>query len=435
MRIISIVALILLFFVFLEKKYPINKWNEYITSSNLKSLSFHIENFYWKNKRIPDGLLELRTYLKLKNINIPPYDSLGNRLIYLRLTEKYYILKSIFKDERIDSLFYSDDLAVYKLPEPISLKFNYDDNHAPYYPHLNLIAGSSSNGKYTANLMIDTQRNKRKILVRKNNNQKFLMVSYHDKVDEFLWIPNTLKLVYTVSADEFNSSKMFLWNLYTGEFKEISSSNSIDTLSSSKPKLHIFQSLYKIDPKKKKLFFFKKWSVNNKIDPVEFFSKNNLFEVQFKNNYQDFDIVDGDLPLSFGYGYQPINSGVELLNSTPNPLVLDWIELPSIGEASEIIEKWQKFSIKYNNSPFYPYSLWSLGGIYGEAFILYQLKEHPDANLLRKYGMEISRALTNLQTAPDYLKAFARFNYSALSSSKPLTYNVSKLSKSELNEK
>lgn len=424
MKLLSFFSVITLVLVTLDYEYPFSFISSQITSYSLNSNGKVIELFYSDKGYLPSEISEIRTFARINKRSFNPYDSFGNKLLYTRLSDEYFVLKSLSKDQIENSLINDDDISYTSLPTYEVLEYSYKKERRPYFEHLNLIKSYSKNKRYYASLFIDNRAISKKILVKKNNDENFVMLSYHDNVDEFIWLEDSYKIVYSTAKTNERAGGVFLWDLFLGTTTSLTNSTGFSPVEKKEEKAFLYQSLYGYDSKENTLYYFKVSSNEPALDPKSFYSAKNLYEIKFSKNHRTFKITRSEADKKFEFDYQPLNSGISMSIKNKDKLAENWNSLPKNGPITAIIQNWQKFSIENSESPLYSYCLWALGSIYGEAYFLYQHIKPSEANTLKKYGMNVSSALANLQTSPAYLRGFASFNYNKLSSSKPLNYKL-----------
>lgn len=391
-----------------------------------------IEKFQKEFQRLPWSLAEIRLYAKSYEAPYTPYDNFGLRLQYLPLKENSYLLKS-FSSDATENLYGSapdEQILVGLSSAQQGLQALFPNKSQPMIYQGGFLAGlrAPSTG-LIARLEVNSLLRTRYLLVQDPKESRFSMISFHDAVEEFLWLPSGHEIVYTAQGSERYEDGIFYWNLQDGSIHNIFSELKRDMWPNAGPDDSFFLSLSHISAQPPLLYILAQPAGRSGLDPKDFYRFSNLYAVgltaeQLQNPV--FQRISSNVDYSaFDYAV----SHISLIDEGHKGDLVqeEWLALMLSGDAEQLIDQWQTFSSKHSQSPLLPYSLWWLVSIYNDTFRQFQENQHEEAHVIRNFGIEIAEALAALPTAPYHLRAMAEFLKKNLLLSRVADYNVCSL--------
>lgn len=422
---LSFISVILLALALTGPHELIPKLSKRRDDHTIARVAAQTKQFITQYNRTPYSAAELRGFIRSRGQrSLALYDSMGHPLNYQRFSQFNYLLRSLGKNETEDNLSVRDDSIFAKLPSPAPVSVRYSSGNRasssamPFYPHLNLLG--SPKGALIGWIAVDRERQQKKLVIRSRENSKLVMIAPHRRVDEFLWLKGSDLIVYT-SSDRSDAG-LHLWNTRTGAISSLTPKAFVSQDSGADDFRRQFIALKSFDPNTRILRYYRLATSSDAIDPARFFSVSHEQLITFSADFRRHEAIVQLAARSAGYLpkprlAQPLNRGIELSGGNIRPEALAWQQVKTVGTVSDVLESWQRYSIGHTASPLYPYSLWGLSTIYGQAYQLYAANENPGAEQLQRFGMQIALALSNMQIAPAYLRAFATFNFNRLSQS------------------
>lgn len=392
-----------------------------------------------EHSQLPRDLNALRSYAVAEQQDFGTYDAWGQRLEYIRLDDQRFLLRSFGSDgvqNRLDTA-----------PDPGHLDWGQHTNMGPtyeypslaipeLYPAVLLEGNESPTRNWLARLYADRANGKRHLLVRHRVQADLFMVASHDGVEEFLWLPDGHRLVFTASGSTRYRDGVYVWNLVDNTLVNLFDSSgtpipispaaggtklwlSLAGLTAAGPTVHVYAMLRHDGP----------------LDPRLFFDRSRLHSIIIPGRKGETmaNLLDFSAPGAPDQTHIPpharladLQAGVGNLNNAL-PIQQRWLRLKVRGDLEGTLLAWHDFSTQEPNSILYPYSLWMLSILYGEGYKLL-IETHPrDADVLRAYGTEIARALINHRLAPSYLQSLALFTYETLMEAQSPPYGIAQL--------
>jgi hypothetical protein len=347
------------------------------------------------------------------------------------LNDRYYILKSFGSDQSDNHVGGPEDISASHLPtvaesapEVTEVK---DLAQIGMFPSVTILGAKPEKGLLRARIIVNKITAKRYLLVQNPKQPNFEMVAPMSKVEEFLWLPSGYEIAFTVAGDDIYKDGVYLWNLMTNEVQPI----GFDGDANKSPFTTVgdesyFLSLSGISATRARIYVFAKKVRKVTLDPREFYHKENLYEIEINNTpYAKRKLKKVTQPWTWNGLTQKLSHAERIRQPfTGNPAQLRWLQLPLVGGIDTIITEWQDLVVHLTESALFPYGLWWLGSLYGEAAQDLQESNAKDAQSLRAYGIEMSKALAELAYAPRYLQGFATHLNTMLSEDRPMPYTV-----------
>jgi hypothetical protein len=380
----------------------------------------------------PPDFNALRTFAHSEKLKFDAYDGYGERFDYLRLDDSHYLLRSFGEDQMQNTVTSAPDLGVVHWgPRPgRSVTYKYAEPGAvDLYPAALLAGVDSPDHQWLARLFIDPANQTRRLLVRHRQRAGLFMVANHDAVEEFLWMPDGKRIVFTASAGVKHRDGVFLWNLADDvQVNLLDQATKALPMSPAHGGSNLWLALAGVT-RSGIVYVYQHLRHDGALDPAEFFSAKQLlaFETSDKPGVPPKLIpVPSDAaaaaPLTRQLDPSAHVEGVGGLKSQEA-----WQRLPLSGDLESVLVAWHQFSERMATSPLYPYSLWMLSTLYAEASATLAKKAPHDADVLRTFGTEIATALLNYPLAPSYLRGLALFAHENLMEGLPLPYRLSRL--------
>ena len=379
-----------------------------LTSNDIKKLYEWVEVFQKEQKKFPQSLRELKSFVENKNQTLKIYDRYGYKFDMEYLDSKHFIVKSwassSFKNKNAryaKNLFYSSTDWDSLFPEVIH---NYPKPPSLYQP-AQLISSTSYDKKYTARLFVNSSTNKKTLVVVRNSNKKDPIFIHSDnQPEEFIWFPGSRLLVF--SSDPLYSQKgpLHIYDVDHDELKtiKIDLKTSIDNKTTStftpyvaalggavEDKLYVYLIPYKLQP----------------LVPSAIFDQNNLYEIQvtfphgkFLAEAKKVNQKDKD-----GYSLKRVYSSPKV--GRGDKLQRMWFDLKIYPDIEKTINIWQEFAILAleKNSPMLPYALVTLIDLYYRAKKEYIKTRKPGSIKLHGFALDYSKLVAQTPTYPTWL--------------------------------
>ena len=388
--------------------------------------------------RVPATLADLRAFGLVGRHPFAAYDAYGQRLDYLRLDDHHFILRSFGDAQRQSSLKSRSDPGFTRggVYQEKGLLFQYDEIPTPHlFPAAVLAGAEAPNGPRLARLFVDGSTGTRRLVIRLGRAVASpVMVATHDAVEEFLWLPDGRRLVYTATGSLRHRDGVYLWDLESD-----SQTNLLDVALASEPLspvrggANFWLSLAGVSTKGPLVYFWQHPRHDGALDPADFFASHRLVVMSVPTRGAGAPTV---LPWPPPASASPAGGpGLDLspVKGPPRPrpnfslasrlapysgrgskMQQQWLALPMSGDVETVLQAWQQFCDRASGSPLFPYGLWILTGLYGSSAAALGTAPTKESEILSAYGAEIARALLNQAAAPSYLKALAMHAYQTL---------------------
>ena len=384
------------------------------------------DNFH----HLPGTLADIRLFAKSIEEDFSAYDSFGTRLQYIALNEQAYLVKSFGPDASENRIGTNDDEVVLAGVErsPQAVIARTFDHSLPIFFQSSFLEGSKANGtNLIARLEVNASRGTRYLLIQDPDQPRVSFLSFHDAIEEFLWLPSGYEIIFTAEGSDRYEDGIFYWNLKDGETHNLLGSIKQQfwpKLSSDKP---FYFSLSHISSTPPMLYVVAQPKDTKTLSPRSFYRFVNLFAISIDKDLFVNPIIQkipAD-PQDSSFDYPISHLSLIKTQDAMRPAQHGWQKLTLDGDAETVIDQWQSFCSLNPQSPMFPYGLWWLASIYNDTYRL--MKDHsPDeALVIRNYGIEIAEALAAFSTAPSYLRAMALHLKKSLLLSDVADYSVS----------
>ena len=423
---------------------PLNPVSD--TRKNLQELSKFLQDYKTNFKEYPANLSILRQFAYSKGELIPLFDAYGERIEYLRLTDSAYLLRSFGADGSQNTIQSPKDIGLIRwglLPQGGA----YYDSKPELIPHFyraaSLMGLDSPETSWHARVFTNKSEQRRHLVVKHKSATDLIMIAPHDRIEEFYWVSDHL-IVFTASESFKFRDGIYLWDLKDDSIvdmlRSVKMTHSIDKIELSvldnKGVRGYWISLAGVNLKSKQIYAYIAVKNGYSLDPDAFFSPENFYEYTIEENPKKISGVHVSLDEFVGlkgqkrFQHNPLSEKLSL--GTPFTLKKQatssiqeaWLKLPKTGRLETTLLSWQQFSIKNARTPLFPYGLWYLISLYNESFLLVQAVNRRESEILRTYGVEISRALLNDVMAPGYLRAMGAHCHQVLLKGKSLPYRL-----------
>lgn len=403
------------------------------TRSNLDLAEKNIDHFRQQFKRLPVSLTELRTFSKSIGKKINSHDAYGQRLQYVKLDDAHFVLRSFGADSVQNTIFTAADPNVAdwnKLQPTPQYQFQHRLQRLTY-PAVLLAGADSPNKQWQAKLYVDPAVGQSRLIVRHRERSELLMLALHEQVEEFLWLPDSHRLIYTATGSVRYRDGVYLWDLLedstTNLLDEPSAKVGITSLSQTK---QLWLSLAGIVPSGPLVFFFAAPIQQEALDPTAFYNTTNFFVAKISAaKDRRSNVTRANVPEHLAKLVPWTDMAAQITSEdTTSEMQNRWLRLPLAGVTENVIHEWQNFIEAHPQAPLSPYGLWILTSLFSDTYaLLQQSKNKSDSETIRSFGAEIANALRNYPLSPAYLHGFGLFAFHGLTERTPLPYQISKL--------
>lgn len=411
------------------------------TAEQLRNTDRVMQAYLEKYNDVPRTFSELRAFARARQMPFSSFDGYGQRMQYFRLDKENYLLRSFGRDGKQNTIFSDKNAGLMGAKSgkfrPTGLVHEYGNvERIGFYPAAILLGSVSPNKVWWARLFADHENGTKHLIVRHRDRKDFFMLGRHDGVEEFLWLPDGYRLVFSASGSSKYQDGIYLWNLLDDTVTNVLDESELKTHFTEFSKQGtLFLSLAGIDVVGPKLFAYIGSRSVASLDLAVFFSEACLFSI--------------DLPI--GGEKAKMTRASELTSRFVSPLARpwrtdsfianasegtrsqrEWLQLPLEGELEDVLATWQRTSEKLADTPLFPYGLWYLSLMYANAYQIVKnqkaAKRRQDSEILRSYAAELTDAVIKLPLAPTYLKALSSYSFGRLTTDEQVPTKFSKFS-------
>ncbi|MEN9834931.1 MAG: hypothetical protein RL011_1124 [Pseudomonadota bacterium] len=397
------------------------------TKQFLKEDAGALQLFFGKYDKTPDNLNVLRSFAAGFSLPFEVYDPFGERIDFIRLDDRHFILRSFGTDQVQNNLASAVDIAVVSWGERAGepLVYAYPNSPRPeFYPAALLPGAESPSHQLLAKLFADPVSHARRLVVRHLKRDGLYMVAPHDGVEEFFWLPAGDRLIYSATGSTRYRDGLYLWNLNTDTVVNLLEKVRAPTLRGVAQGADAYWlALAGVSEKGPVVYFYLRPRHAGGLSPVEFFDKSSIVAIAVPEkgkprlaNYEEFPNAAAMGAIGSAYVTKSTLAG------RGTSLQQDWLELTTSNDLEQLLTSWHDISEESVGTALYPYSLWMLSNLYGESATTSGALGKREREVLRSYGTEVARALINYPLAPSYLKGLALFNYEELMAGHLLPY-------------
>lgn len=381
-----------------------------------------IEHFVREYGEVPSSLTDLMIFAKGTNRTFDSHDGFGERFDYLRLDRDHYTLRSFGKDGVQNTLLTKADEAIFKSGKipPRAITYNYTRQLTPHwFPAALLLGCDAPNHTWYSRLFIDAAAGTRRLLVRHHKHTDLHMFAPHDSVEEFLWLPDGHRIVFTASGSRRYRDGVYLWDILSDEITNLYEIATAQPgfVAGDERQEHLAFALAGVylEPTADRatVMIYAGQRAGGTIDPSSFFSAPNLllFAVgpsptkPLLLSLNELEAARVGTPVTHDLVLGQHIQAVDQASKTQ----AGWMRLPLSGDFGKLLEDWQSYTEKQAGSPLFPYGLWYLAALYGEIYGLSQLKAPADrtTEVLRSFGAELAQAAAKEPLAPTYIRGLA----------------------------
>lgn len=377
-----------------------------------KRIREHIDNitdFQSFFKRLPKSLAELRAFAIASNKDYATYDGWNNRFVYQALSDHFYTMQS-FHESYNRPLVTATNLE--PLPKGIPIDKVTNSTVSRLYPALYVSGLASSSGKLVARLYIDQTNKKKRLIIRSKVNKDIIYTAFHDRIDEFLWVPDQPIILYSTAKSELYKQGLYLWNLKTGQTFDLLPSLQRNTPRLKQEMIHLSLSSIIKSEKLINIYIFAHEKTGYGLNPSMLFSQKSHFKLSLKDiNQPETHNIKSHIKLS-----QKViklsqsldeNKSYQRLGGYPEQE--GWDKLSTDGSIDNVIDQWQRYTINNAESPMTPYSLLWICIFYAQASAETTDMSETDAHILKSLGIELSGTLEHHVMTPSYLLAISQW--------------------------
>jgi hypothetical protein len=405
--ILGVVASVLLWIILCDMGGIVGRHLQ-LTNDFIRATDKLIQNHVRAWGEAPATMNELRLFARQTYNRYSAYDAWGERLEYMRLAKINYTLRSFGADGVQNKPGDNPDPGVFRWGplEEHGLQYDSVAGNMQSRPSIVLFAGADdSSGKWYAKLFVDSVSGSRRLLVRNREESKFYMLAPHDGVEEFLWIPEQEKIIFTASQSARYADGVYVWDLKTDESTNLLdfSGNGSDLDPGRRQKrLHLALSSVNGGAPARIGAYIQNYQ-SELLNPQEFFRVENLhfFELDQKIRHIRPEFSPTTTESHFNLDFLGTSSVIDR-GGGGSALQRSWLKLPMGGDWHKAVLAWQEFTAAHGKSPLAPYAVWALALFYTEAS---KSASGANAQIFASYSIELGKALTQMPASPGYIRS------------------------------
>jgi hypothetical protein len=223
---LSIGALIIANFLFLGQKLPLLPWiAKWRISRQLEQTGKALDAWRAEHGKYPGNLGEIMASPAAAALKPSLYDAAGNRIQYLRLGFDQYLLRSFGPDSQpAKGSGAQDDMIHSNISQRFSggllLKTATTEKvkHASTWSPAGAEGTWSPDERWIAKIAANPETGERRLVVIDDARSRIL-ISEHDRVEEFYWIPGphqAPQIIFTATGSELHSDGIWRWAIDSG---------------------------------------------------------------------------------------------------------------------------------------------------------------------------------------------------------------------------
>ncbi len=211
--------ILLIFPIFWLALIPVKldfSWSTASTLEKLKLMQLAIDKFRTQYHRFPESSSEIRSYILAQGITFTPYDYFGMRVQYMSLSNDEYFVKSFGPDQIINHPGGEKDLTIVKMKAQKRIPASQESktNHLmKLFPAPLLVGNRPRNKNYYARIITENINHSRRLIVRGLTDNNFIITSFHDGVEEFLWLGDGHTIVFSANGSPRYQDGIYLWDI------------------------------------------------------------------------------------------------------------------------------------------------------------------------------------------------------------------------------
>lgn len=391
-------------------EYRVSPWSRVqITTDMILENDTIVQNHLRVWGVVPETLNELRLFARENGRRLNSYDAWGERIDYLRLDPVNYLIRS-FGEDGIQNRPNSDvDLGVSHLGplEPQGLQYNAHEGVA--HPRLSavLFAGSSDDsGKWAAKIFVDPMSGAKHLIVRSQQQKDLVMMANHDGVEEFLWLPNHEKIVFTASHSLRYPDGLYVWDLKTDDFYNLfneEQGGATIEMNGEQKRLHMALA-YVTATTPSQIGVFEASAVQSRLDPKKFFHPQSLHVFILDQVIKHIRPLPDAATKASVHDTEFLGSMTVVQGGTGTAIQKAWLGLPMGGDWEESMIAWQDFAAQHSKTQLAPYAVFGLSIFYSDAAAVAGLASK-EGKAFAGLSAEMGNTLNSISSAPGYLRA------------------------------
>src|SRR5690606_20986824 len=146
-----------------------------------------------------------------------------------------------------------------------------------------LLAGAEAPGrKWRAEVFLDTDTGQRTLFVFGRATPSKVMIAPHDRIEEFLWLPDGLRIIFTATGSSRYGDGIYLWNLIDDSVENLAQTLLQEALPTpTRSELQLWLSIAGINVNGPTAYIYAAPRVpGGSLDPADFFNKSRLTAIR-----------------------------------------------------------------------------------------------------------------------------------------------------------
>ena len=368
-----------------------------------------VQNFLQEWHELPRNQNELRLHARKLGQRMNAYDAWGERIEYLPLDRENYSLRSFAADGLQNRPNETPDISVLHWGPDGERGLKYNSQAAAEHrrPSAVLLAGASDDEeKWTAKIFLEPQTGTKRLVVRSERQKNLYMVAIHDRVEEFFWLPNQQKIVFTASHSSRYTDGLYVWDLLTDETEELftlEQQQAIMGPNSAHNSLYLALSFVSAtNPPQVGVFMVP--ARQQKLNPKTFFQPKNLHVFILDKSIKHIQPPAEVAKNTIFHDTEFLGSMTVIQDGAGSALQKAWLAMPLGGDWEKRVLEWQDFTAANLKSVLAPYAILGLSMFYEDAAAVAEV-DSKEKKAFIELGAEMGKSLSASVGAPGYLQA------------------------------
>jgi hypothetical protein len=370
--------------------------------SDLRVIQARIDEFMILHGSTPRTSAELKAYMRSERVDFEWHGRSGIPAEYIRIGTEYYLLQRPIPGihDELDQV-----PAVYRLPKILSSTVGqqFNPERLGVYPPALLLGVDSPDKQYHARVLIDHESSRRFLIVTDNSRIDRAWVAPHDFVEEFFWLPQGDRIVYTATSSARYDDGIYTWQPQSNDLRNLlrdkRAASTAMVAAETGPRAFTL-----LGVSESEVFFVDQPQQHEFALPQDFYHSKLVERAGFGGKERA-----GEQPENTAISIAEINRQIkwEIDPQASQTEHARLLRLSVEGDLTDSINRWQGYCQEQKRTVVYPYCLWVLQNMYLILADAWDEKSQ-EATIARAYALEFAKAIAEQAEAPRYLRRLAR---------------------------